>query len=163
GQTLAAGYEPREKKTRPPSVVLWDLSRHRPRLVLPGTFRARALEFTPDQGSLVLATALPGVGVRDLPRPRQTPEARDRLLMGERPGRVDCLAVSPDGTVAAVGYRDGKIRLWDLQTGRLQGRFEGHTREVKALAFQPGGQVLASGSRDGTLRLWAMSTGEELR
>ena len=163
GRTLAVGYEARDKKDRRQSVVLWDLPHRRPRLVLPGTIRVHCLEFTPDQQSLVLASAQRGVAVRDLPPPGQTPEPRERLLLGERFGRVESLAVSPDGQVAAAGYRDGMIRLWNLQTGRMERLLAGHRREVKALAFQPGGQLLASGSRDGTLRLWSAATGEELR
>jgi hypothetical protein len=163
GRTLAAGYEPRDRKSRPPCVVLWDVPERRARLVLPNTFRTRALEFTPDRGSLVMAAGPPGVGVRDLPLPGRPVETRDRLVLGDRLGRVESLAVSPDGTLVAAGYRDGKIRLWDLRTGRLARCLEGHTREVKALAFQPGGQVLASGGRDGTLRLWSLASGEELR
>src|SRR5205823_13835541 len=88
GRTLAVGYEAREKKDRRQSVVLWDLAKHHARLVLPGTIRVHQLEFTPDQQSLVLASAQRGVGVRDLPPPGQTPESRDRLLLGERFGRV---------------------------------------------------------------------------
>jgi ferric-dicitrate binding protein FerR (iron transport regulator) len=163
GRTLAVGYESRLKKDRPPSVVLWDLGERRARLSLPGTIRAHHLEFTPDQQSLVLATAQRGAQVRDLPLRGQAPELRERLVLGELFGRAEALAVSPDGAVAAVGYRDGKIRLWDLHTGRLVQMLEGHTREVKALAFQPGGQLLASGARDGTLRLWSTASGAEVR
>jgi hypothetical protein len=163
GHTLAVGYEAHSKKDRPPSVVLWDVRKRRRQFDLPGTIRAHALEFTPDQRSLVLASAQRGVQVRDLPLPGQTPERRERLVLGDRFGRVESLAVSPDGAFVAAGYRDGKIRLWDLHTGRLERLFEGHTLQVKALAFQPGGHQLASGGRDGTVRLWAVDTGEQLR
>jgi ferric-dicitrate binding protein FerR (iron transport regulator) len=163
GRTLAVGYESRLKKDRPPSVVLWDLNERRDLLSLPGTIRAHHLEFTPDQRSLVLASAHRGVQVRDLPPRGEAPERRERLLLGEPFGRAESLAVSPDGTTVAVGYRDGKVRLWDLQTGRLVQVLAGHTGEVKALAFQPGGPLLASGARDGTVRLWSPTTGAEVR
>jgi WD40 repeat protein len=163
GRTLAAGYEARDKKDRRQSVVLWDTASRRPRLVLPGTVRVHQLEFTPDQQSLVLASAQRGLAVRDLPLPRQTPEPRDRLLLGEAFGRVESLAVSPDGERVAAGYRDGVIRLWNLHTGRLDQVLMGHAGAVKALAFQPGGLLLASGGRDGTVRLWSLDTGVERR
>ncbi|KAJ8586367.1 hypothetical protein M405DRAFT_703967, partial [Rhizopogon salebrosus TDB-379] len=32
---------------------------------------------------------------------------------------VDSIAVSPDGTFMATGDADGKLRIWDVSTGRL--------------------------------------------
>jgi WD40 repeat protein len=99
----------------------------------------------------------------DLGRSDARLESRERLQLGERLDRPACLALSPDGRLLAAGYRDGKIRLWDTQTGRVDRLFEGHQREIQALAFQPTGDVLASGGRDGTVRLWSLDTGAELR
>ena len=56
-QPLAVGYGPRQKKGRDPGVMLWDTAEQRIRLTLPGMLKAHALEFTPDQRSLLLASS----------------------------------------------------------------------------------------------------------
>ena len=46
--------------------------------------------------------------------------------------------------------------LWDVITGELLDRLEGHTKTVLSLAFSPDGQLLATGSEDETIRLWTV-------
>jgi WD40 repeat protein len=63
----------------------------------------------------------------------------------------------PGGHRLATGSRDHIIRLWDLGTGKVTGRFVGHQDRVMALALTPDGKTLASGSWDRTVRLWSMA------
>lgn len=77
------------------------------------------------------------------------------------------VAISPDGRqVAAVGEvsgGDGRLRLWDLETGRLLARLEGHRGEVAGVRFSPDGRFIGTAGVDATLRLWARDpTGAEL-
>jgi WD40 repeat protein len=67
---------------------------------------------------------------------------------------VTSVAVSPDSSVVAVASLDRTIRLWDVATGALKSRMEGHDDSVYSIAFSPDGKTLASGSLDKTLRLW---------
>ena len=158
GRTLAVGYE--DKNKRDQGVVLWQLPGRRivGESCLAREERLRQMDFTPDDQTLVLACkAKRGVIVWD------AGDRRERIILGDRLEPERCLAVSPDVRTAAAGGRDGKIRLWNLQTGRVETILEGHQREVQALAFQPGGNWLASGGRDGTVRLWSLPNGEEVR
>lgn len=71
---------------------------------------------------------------------------------------VRCMAASPADFVAAVGYSDGIVVLWDLRTGRKVGRYvsEGvapRTNGVTRIAFSRDGRTLAAGCRDGLLVL----------
>lgn len=65
------------------------------------------------------------------------------------------LSFSPDRKILATGCADGKVRLWEVATGRLLGEpLTGHTGEVVSVAFSRDGTTLASGSTDKTVRLW---------
>ncbi|KAJ9500683.1 beta transducin [Exophiala xenobiotica] len=59
-----------------------------------------------------------------------------------------------DPDVFAVGYEDGKIRIWDSRTATVIITFNGHKTAVTQLKFDRSGVRLASGSRDTDIILW---------
>eukprot|EP00954_Amorphochlora_amoebiformis_P012473 974261-Amorphochlora_amoeboformis.AAC.1 len=69
---------------------------------------------------------------------------------------VMCLTRAPEGRpLVAAGYRDGSVRLWNLESGEsevgvplCQVCFHGHRSAVVSLAFNHDGSLLASGSMD---------------
>ncbi len=75
---------------------------------------------------------------------------------------VFALAFSPDGRLLASSSYDPAVKLWDVVSGQLVQRLEGHIDEVQMVAFSPDGQYLASGggSEDRSLRLWHVPSGQ---
>ena len=67
---------------------------------------------------------------------------------------VTCIAQSPQKDVFAIGYMDGSIRLWNLETSSSIVALNGHKKSVTALCFDSTGQRLASGSQDTNVILW---------
>ncbi|MET9633691.1 helix-turn-helix domain-containing protein [Lentzea sp. NPDC006480] len=67
--------------------------------------------------------------------------------------QVESVAFNKYGNTIATGGYDGKVRLWDTETGSLKATLEGHTDVVAAVAFGPD-DVLATASWDNTVRLW---------
>ncbi len=79
----------------------------------------------------------------------------------EHKGEVSSLTFSPHGTVLAIGTRDNKIYLWNIETGELI-RVLG-ARKVDGLAFSSDGNILANGSiADTNVKVWNPDTGQLL-
>lgn len=77
--------------------------------------------------------------------------------------RVSSLAFSPDGQTLASGHAEAKIRLWQLNSGKLRQTLKGHGWDVNSLAFSFDGRFLVSGGLDGAIKIWNWRTGEEVR
>ena len=69
---------------------------------------------------------------------------------------VISLAFSPDSKQLAVGigYLDGTIRLFDVNSGKSIGELPGHLTGVLGLRFSKDGKRLVSVSGDQSLRVW---------
>jgi WD40 repeat protein/serine/threonine protein kinase len=104
------------------------------------------------------------------------------VLGGAHPGRITCVAFSPDGRTLVTGGTDGDIRWWDLtrwrpapadvagvggpaaagagrvlKGGRLVRMIRNtpaHRDGVRGLCFSPDGARLASAGNDRTVRVW---------
>jgi WD40 repeat protein len=134
--------------------------------------RERVCAITPHPWLRPLGTSLASAG-----------GALVRTLAGS--GRVEALALLPDGRVISGSNDDCALRVWDLATGETTaileghsesvtavavlsdnrivsgettGRLEGHSDSVTAVAVLPDGRVI-SGSFDHTLRVWDLATG----
>jgi WD40 repeat protein len=77
---------------------------------------------------------------------------------------VNALAFSPDGsTLAALGYQDDRIALWEVPTGGLLRKWEADQADrFGRLQFSPDGQFLAMASHSG-VSLWNPHTGSLVR
>jgi WD40 repeat protein len=78
-------------------------------------------------------------------------------------GRVDRVAVSPDGKLIASAGREPGIRLWSAATGEELGQLPTKEGRFLALAFSADGKVLASSAAEWVIRLWDPVRREALR
>jgi WD40 repeat protein len=83
----------------------------------------------------------------------------DQLVEQIRP-----VALSADGTVAAVATSKDDVRLWDVTTAKeLQVVKPAHKHGLGNLALSPDGKVLLTGGREhGAVILWDTATGKSL-
>jgi dipeptidyl aminopeptidase/acylaminoacyl peptidase len=98
---------------------------------------------------------------------RLDPNGRLRERLGPLPGKVPCLAYSPDGRWLAAGSgetsRSGEIRLWDLRAHTSRTLSGGHSDLVYGIAWSPDSRRLAAGSYDKLVTVWDVATGKPRR
>ncbi|BCM88430.1 hypothetical protein IAD21_00261 [Abditibacteriota bacterium] len=80
--------------------------------------------------------------------------------------RATALAFSANNALLAVGSKYGEIDLWNVTTGILSHKLEGHSNQVNSVAFSDSGTGtnlrLVSGGTDGTAKIWDTANGKLL-
>ncbi|ORX57385.1 WD40 repeat-like protein [Hesseltinella vesiculosa] len=71
-------------------------------------------------------------------------------------------AITAHGNTLVSGSYDNTVGVWDLSTGRLVHRMEGHSQKVYTVVIDPDRGRCISGSMDGTVRIWDLATGQPL-
>ena len=113
-----------------------------------------SLAFSPDGGILAAGDLRGGVAVWDAvtgaDRWQATPINEQALAP---------VVFSPDGRLLAAASRgpqleDGKIRIYEVASGKVRREFAGRFGPVTSLAFSPDGRVLAAGCQDTTILLF---------
>ncbi|SER03945.1 NACHT and WD repeat domain-containing protein [Actinokineospora terrae] len=70
------------------------------------------------------------------------------------------MKISPDGRTVATGHDDGRVRLWDVDTGAKKGEFGEHTSLIRTLAFVDDQTLVTGTINDPVIRQWNYTTGE---
>jgi serine/threonine protein kinase/WD40 repeat protein len=154
-----------EKAQDPSTLVLWDLDKEQPlrEFALPPKIRGQLVQFalSANGGKVAAIVALEA----DKSLVVAWDAATGNVQRQQEKKSSNALALSPDGTMLAVGDNDGWIDVWSfdklaptvqLKCGRLA---------VAALAFGPNPKkapeespwVLASGDKGGTILIWELA------
>jgi len=63
----------------------------------------------------------------------------------------------------AVAGENGTVALFDVKSGKLLQRLQGHEGHVKAVVFHPQGEWLASAGYDKRIVIWSLTTGKQIK
>ncbi|KAG1816373.1 WD40-repeat-containing domain protein, partial [Suillus subaureus] len=75
---------------------------------------------------------------------------------------VHTIALSPDGENLASGSKDGAVRLWNIDTGKVINKWTGHKGLVTSVCWHQDGLQVVSGSLNGTAWQWNVENRETL-
>lgn len=119
-----------------------------------GRGQIREVTWSPDGTSMAVASAT-GVYVYD----NFESEPRSLQDIGVW---MESIAYSTDGTQLVSGGLDGKVYVWDINSGEILQILEEHTGVVTKVGFSVDGEWIVSGGdeADSTLKLWDIETGE---
>lgn len=84
-------------------------------------------------------------------------------------GSIFQTALVPDGTRLLAGETGQKAAVWDLTTGKLLMKLDGHNDDRKVNGFKfnvaasPDGRLFATAGKDCQLKFWDANDGKELR
>lgn len=81
-------------------------------------------------------------------------------ILREGYSSVTWVALTGDGRLAVSGYRNGDVKLWNIEEGKPLQTFKGHEGQVLGVEITPDGQYVFSASHDLTLRVWSAETGK---
>ncbi|MBC7821862.1 MAG: hypothetical protein IAG10_33665 [Planctomycetaceae bacterium] len=87
-------------------------------------------------------------------RPRVT-----RLSEWAHDAAVQSVAANADARWATTGDESGRIRIWEISTGKTMQSFAAHQAAVTGIIFSPDATTLFSCGRDKTLRAWNVANG----
>jgi WD40 repeat protein len=71
------------------------------------------------------------------------------------------VAITPDGSRVVAGSHFGMVRLWDLETGSLLYKVQGHRARIRSVAITPDGNYAVSAAEDGSIKIWNLEDGTE--
>ncbi len=163
GAPLAAGSTPlwlsadgqRLLALRDAAVQSWDVSRRTllaatPLTPAPTTRGARAIS---RDGRLLAIALAPGKSVTVWDTATGTAQA---TFTADK--NIEAVALSPDGSLLAVGGLGNYVSLWDLATREIAWGFTPHSTNVIGLRFSPDGRRLATWALNGELQVWDVAT-----
>ncbi|KZM48991.1 P-loop NTPase fold protein [Labrenzia sp. OB1] len=75
---------------------------------------------------------------------------------------VSFAGFSPDGSSVLTTSADGRITIWNTETGRTSRQLSGIRNAFFGAAFSPDNRFIASAYEGGILGIWSVSTGERL-
>lgn len=138
------------------AVIVWDLTPHGAKIrhrLFGHDAAVNDVSFVPETNEIVSVSDDGSFAIWDIDKGEMIAKLDDTA------DKVLDVAVSTDGSHAAIARWDGTARLFDIKGRSEIARLEGHRGSVNAVTFSSDGQTVYTGSYDGTIRSWDAATG----
>jgi WD40 repeat protein len=86
--------------------------------------------------------------------------ATGKVLWTGHASGLTCAAFLAKGGAVASGSDDGRLRVWDADSGELRRAWDGHAKAVRQVVALPNGSRFVSAGEDGNVLLWDADTGK---
>jgi len=83
---------------------------------------------------------------------------KKETVLIDHQGKVNCLSLSPDGSILASAGNDKKIILWNTSNNRLVKILQGSVKQINVIKFTPDNESVLIGYSDGTMRVSNLKT-----
>ena len=139
------------------ALIMWDARTGKPLHEWKGPRIGKALAFSPDSRSILVATA-DGAALWDA---KSFQKLRDLDACG---AGADFALFSPRGHVVMIAMNAGQIWFWDVTSGRkLLNTGKDQPPMVTCGEFSPDGKQVLLGNTAGTLNVWDVASGKRLQ
>ncbi|MBW4629515.1 MAG: caspase family protein [Brasilonema octagenarum HA4186-MV1] len=116
--------------------------------------------FSPDGKLIATGTAGDTISIWNVDSKKKIVEIKDFPFFNSN--IPVSISFSPDSKfLAAAGYQDDTVYLWDLKGNQLA-KFNANQNGIKDISFSPDGKQLATIGIDATLRIWQNLEGKQL-
>lgn len=85
-----------------------------------------------------------------------------RTFYGHEHG-VKKAVFAPDGKTFASGGTRGELMVWNVETGEVKQRMEGHYSSITDLRYTNDGKFITTAANDGHVKVWDAATGKLVR
>jgi hypothetical protein len=119
-----------------------------------------SIAISPDSTRVVVGSGDWTVLLLSLVTGEQLAPFRDHTL--EHYDVVTSVAFFPNGKVIVSASRDGTVKIWDAETGRIQRTLTDHAGPVLSVAVSPDGKRLAAAGFGSAIVIWS-ATGQLVR
>ena len=70
-------------------------------------------------------------------------------------GVITIISYSPDGSLIASGSaKENSVKVWDVNSGKIIGKLEGHDAATTAIGFNKEGTILFTSAKDDRTMMW---------
>jgi serine/threonine protein kinase len=91
---------------------------------------------------------------------RSFPKKTTKISVLGKHHSVVCTAISPDGSMIALGKKEGTVDILSFKTGEIEKSFTANGK-IQAVAFNPDNTSITFGSSTGTLQTNSLVTGRQ--